>query len=87
MTRNPDSNINQTLESDIKILPGVYAGLMSEEELVNNIESQFLDFSDFSIRKDYMWLYAIHFLHMPVELEMEKLEEILNSLSIHFGLG
>ena len=79
MTRNPDSNINQTLESDIKILPGVYAGLMSEEELVNNIESQFLDFSDFSIRKDYMWLYAIHFLHMPVELEMEKLEEILNN--------
>ena len=79
MVRNPDSNINQTLESDIKILPGVYAGLMSEEELVNNIESQFLDFSDFTVRKDYMWLYAIHFLHMPAELEIEKLEEILNN--------
>ena len=79
MVRNPDSNINQTLESDIKILPGVPAGLMSEDELINNIESQFLDFSDFSVRKDYMWLYLIHFLHMPPELEISKVEEILNN--------
>lgn len=71
-------NVNNTLPSDIQIYPGVFPGYMTEEELVNHIENQFTDLSDLSVRKDYLWLFALHFLKFSPTEDLKKLETLLN---------
>lgn len=72
------TGINQTLPSDIVIFPGIFPGYMSEVELINNIDVQFSDCRDYSVRKDYLYLYFIHFLKMSPDIDMRDVESFIN---------
>ena len=74
--RETNNQLNTTYKSKVSLIPGAEPGLMSENELLDNIENQFNDFSDYSYREDFIRAYIIHFLKYPLgESDMSKLEE------------